>query len=119
MNISLSPLDNKSNSNENQSILARFRTMLTRDLNKIAKKLPLPPILKKTKKTEFDRSKYLKLLERKQKYIKKSIFEISDYKKLSFLKIILSELNLLLSNKDKVNDDEILEMYAKLKKRAK
>jgi len=100
-----------------QSLLGSFKNLLTKDLNKIAKKLPLPPMLKSsTKKKEFNRDKFIKILEKKQKYFGKLIFEIDDFNKLENCKVLLSSLNLLLLNKDNVNDDEILEMYSKIRK---
>lgn len=90
--------------------------MLTRDLNKISKKLPLPPILQPKKKKEFDRPKFIKFLEKKQKYYAKLIYELNDPFKLEKCRILLSSLNLMLFNIDNVNDDEILEMYSDIKK---
>ena len=102
---------------KNQSLLGSFRNMLTKDLNKIAKKLPLPPVLGfKKKKKEFDRNKFIKILEKKQRYYSKLLFELSDLEKIENCRILLSSLNLLFLNQNSINDDEILEMYAKIKK---
>ena len=118
MDNSLSLDNNKSKDLKNQSFLTKFTNLLSKDLNKIAKKLPLPPILKKSKKKEFNREKYIKILEKRKRFLSRKIFEFKDFKKLSKYKILLSELNLLLNNKRKINDDEILEMYAKLRKKS-
>ena len=117
MNQSLQQHNSSDKLAKKQSLLSSFKNVLTKDLNKIAKKLPLPPMLKSSiKKREFNRDKFLKILEKKQKYFGKLIFEIDDFNKLENCKVLLSSLNLLLLNKDNVNDDEILEMYAKIRK---
>jgi len=117
MNQSLQQHNSSDNLAKKQSLLSTFKNVLTKDLNKIAKKLPLPPMLKSSSnKKEFNRDKFLKILEKKQKYFGKLIYEIEDIHKLEKCRVVLSSLNLLLSNKDKVNDDEILEMYSKIRK---
>jgi len=100
-----------------QSLFANLKNSLLRDLNKIAKKFPSPPILNLNKPKDFDKQKFLGRLLKKQRLLKRSVYEISNFSKLAKAQVQLAELNYLLINKDKVNDDEILEMYFKLKKR--
>tara|TARA_B100000700_G_C14993111_1_gene832337 strand:+ start:1306 stop:1665 length:360 start_codon:yes stop_codon:yes gene_type:complete len=117
MSQSLQQTNSKDKLVKNQSLLGSFKNILTKDLNKIAKKLPLPPILtNKKKKKEFDRKKFIKILEKKHKYYAKLIYELNDLEKIENCRILLSSLNLLFLNKSSVNDDEILEMYTKIKK---
>ena len=98
-------------------MFSSFKNSLSKDLNKIAKKLPLPPMLTaKTRNKEFNRDKFLKVLEKKHKYFSKLIHELDDFYKLEKLKVLLASLSLLLQNKESVNDDEILEIYSQIKK---
>lgn len=117
MSQSLQQTNSKDKLLKNQSLLGSFKNILTKDLNKIAKKLPLPPILTNiNKKKEFDRKKFLKILEKKQKYYSRLIFELNDLEKIESCRILLSSLNLMFLNKNSINDDEILEMYTRIKK---
>ena len=116
MNKHLEHSDIKAPLPKKQSLFANLKNSLLRDLNKIAKKFPSPPVLNLNKPKDFDRQKFVNILLKKQRYLRRSMYEISDYAKLSKIQIQLAELNYLLLNKDKVNDDEVLEMYFKLRK---